>query len=115
MVTSSASHAGSAPEGENSVSIHPLVQTLTTVRKARNMTQSELASSAGLSRMTVQRLESNGLDPRLSTLHEMAQVLEHRLVAVPAHLLPAFHTWLQQHSPTTAHKGSEQEPLTRPR
>ena len=54
---------------------HPLIEQLTLARKAAQMTQAELAEHAGLSRMTVQRLESGGLDPRLSTLSEMARVL----------------------------------------
>lgn len=54
---------------------HPLIEQLTLTRKAAHMTQAELAERAGLSRMTVQRLESGGLDPRLSTLSEMARVL----------------------------------------
>lgn len=54
---------------------HPLIEQLTQARKAAQMTQADLAERAGLSRMTVQRLESGGLDPRLSTLSEMAHVL----------------------------------------
>lgn len=75
---------------------YPLVTALTAVRKSRQMTQAELASQAGLSRMTVQRLESNGLDPRLSTLQEMARVLEQELVVIPAHLHQAFTHWLAE-------------------
>lgn len=75
---------------------YPLVVALTAARKARKITQAELAQQAGLSRMTVQRLESNGLDPRLSTLQEMARVLEQDLVALPSHLRPAFEQWLAQ-------------------
>ena len=73
---------------------YPLVTALTAIRKARQMTQAELAQHAGLSRMTVQRLESNGLDPRLSTLQEMARVLEQELVTIPLHLHGSFHEWL---------------------
>lgn len=62
----------------------PLVATLTQARKKMSLTQAELATLAGLSRMTVQRLESNGLDPRLSTLHEMARVLGYELLAIPS-------------------------------
>lgn len=61
----------------------PLVATLTQARKRLSLTQAELAALAGLSRMTVQRLESNGLDPRLSTLHDMARVLGYELLAIP--------------------------------
>lgn len=78
---------------------YPLVTTLTAIRKSRQITQAELAQQAGLSRMTVQRLESNGLDPRLSTLQEMARVLDHELVAIPAHLRTAFEQWLDERQP----------------
>ena len=77
---------------------YPLVQALTAARKAQHMTQADLASKAGLSRMTVQRLESNGLDPRLSTMQEMARVLEHELIALPCHLREAFDQWLAARS-----------------
>lgn len=60
------------------------------------MTQAELAQQAGLSRMTIQRLESNGLDPRLSTLQEMARVLDQELVAIPAQLHDSFEQWLAE-------------------
>lgn len=63
-----------------------LITSLAHTRKAQQLTQAELAESAGLSRMTVQRLESGGLDPRLSTLHELARVLGLELVAVPTAL-----------------------------
>jgi len=46
--------------------------------------QQDLAEQAGLSRMTVQRIESGAIDPRLSTLAEMARVLGLELVAVAA-------------------------------
>lgn len=61
-----------------------LIAQLAQARKAQHLTQAELAERAGLSRMTVQRLESGSLDPRLSTLHEMARVLGLALAAVPA-------------------------------
>ena len=77
---------------------YPLVIALTAVRKSRHITQAELAQQAGLSRMTVQRLESNGLDPRLSTLQEMARVLEHDLVAIPQQLRADFDLWLRAQS-----------------
>lgn len=78
-------------------SITPLIATLAQARKQQQMTQAELASQAGLSRMTVQRLESNGLDPRLSTLHEMARVLGYVLLAVPQGAENRVQQALQQH------------------
>lgn len=79
---------------------YPVVAALSAVRKAQQMTQAELASRAGLSRMTVQRLESNGLDPRLSTLQEMAKVLEQEVVVIPSHLREAFYHWLAERTPS---------------
>lgn len=61
-----------------------LITHLTQARKTQQLTQAELAERAGLSRMTVQRLESGSLDPRLSTLYAMARVLGLELMAVPA-------------------------------
>ncbi|MDD2846225.1 MAG: helix-turn-helix transcriptional regulator [Rhodoferax sp.] len=62
----------------------PLISRLAQARKAQHLTQAELAERAGLSRMTVQRMESGNLDPRLSTLQEMARVLGLELVATPS-------------------------------
>jgi len=61
-----------------------LIAQLAHARKAQQLTQAELAEKAGLSRMTVQRMESGSLDPRLSTLHELARALGLRLVAALA-------------------------------
>ena len=63
---------------------HGLLARLADARKAANLTQAELAERAGLSRMTVQRLESGSLDPRLSTLQELVRVLNMELHAVQA-------------------------------
>ena len=63
---------------------HDLLARLAHARKAANLTQAELAERAGLSRMTVQRLESGSLDPRLSTLQELVRVLNMELHAVQA-------------------------------
>jgi transcriptional regulator with XRE-family HTH domain len=56
---------------------------LSIARKAANLTQEALATHAGLTRMTVQRTESGGIDPRLSTLQEMARVLGLEIMLVP--------------------------------
>jgi transcriptional regulator with XRE-family HTH domain len=56
---------------------------LSAARKAANLTQEELAVQAGLTRMTVQRTESGSIDPRLSSLQEMARVLGLEIMLVP--------------------------------
>ncbi len=72
-----------------------MIHALATTRKARQMTQAELAERAGLSRMTVQRTEGGDLDPRFSTLAEMARVLGLEIIAVPASLRPELEAFIQ--------------------
>lgn len=72
-----------------------LLTTLAATRKSHQMTQAELAQRAGLSRMTVQRTEGGDLDPRYSTLAEMARVLGLDIIAVPSSLRPSLEAFVQ--------------------
>ena len=72
-----------------------LIQSLAHTRKAAKLTQAELAERAGLSRMTVQRTEGGDLDPRYSTLAEMARVLGMDIIAVPSSLRPSLEAFIQ--------------------
>ena len=72
-----------------------LVPHLAATRKAQGLTQAQLAESAGLSRMTVQRTEGGDLDPRYSTLAEMARVLGMDIIAVPSSLRPSLEAFIQ--------------------
>jgi transcriptional regulator with XRE-family HTH domain len=72
-----------------------LITTLAAARKAQHITQAQLAESAGLSRMTVQRTEGGDLDPRYSTLAEMARMLGLDIIAVPSSLRPSLQTFIQ--------------------
>lgn len=64
-------------------------------RKAAGMTQAELAAAGGLSRMTVQRIESEEIDPRWSTLQEMARALGLEPMLVPAALRDEVEAFLR--------------------
>ena len=79
----------------NAIMPHDLISTLTAARKAHQITQAELAQRAGLSRMTVQRTEGGDLDPRYSTLAEMARVLGMDIIAVPSSLRPSLEAFIQ--------------------
>lgn len=59
-----------------------IVQDVENARKAASLTQDELAQRAGVSRMTVSRIEA-GMDPRLSTLQELARAMGMELMLVP--------------------------------
>lgn len=68
---------------------------LVTVRKALRLTQSDLARTAGLSRMTVQRIEAAEIDPRLSTVLEMARALGMEPMLVPSDLKAEVEAFLR--------------------
>ncbi|NYT59616.1 helix-turn-helix transcriptional regulator [Alcaligenaceae bacterium] len=72
-----------------------LAANLEAIRKASGLTQSQLAERAGLNRMTVQRLESGALDPRMSTLMEMARAMGMELMLVPQSLRQEVHGFIQ--------------------
>lgn len=72
-----------------------VVDELVATRKAAGRTQEELADNAGLTRMTVQRLESKKLDPRLSTVLELARALGMDLMLVPRNLRPDLEAFMR--------------------
>ena len=64
-------------------------------RRASQLSQGELAEKAGLSRMTVQKLEAGAIDPRLSTLSVLMRALGLDMVLVPGALKPAVEEFLR--------------------
>jgi transcriptional regulator with XRE-family HTH domain len=58
------------------------INELEAIRIQAGMTQADLASAAGVSRMTVSRIEA-GYDPRLSTLYELIRALDMDVLLVP--------------------------------
>ena len=72
-----------------------IISELEKARKAAGWSQETLAERAGLSRMTVQRTESGQIDPRLSTLLEMARALGLELMPVPAALRPQLEDFVR--------------------
>ena len=72
-----------------------IIDVLVSARRAAGLTQQQLAERAGLSRMTVQRIESGQIDPRVSTLEVMARALGLELLPVPTALRPALEGFVQ--------------------
>lgn len=72
-----------------------IVHQMSQARKSSGLTQAALAEAAGLSRMTVQRIEGGEIDPRLSSLLEMGRVLGLELLAVPASLRPELEAFVR--------------------
>jgi HTH-type transcriptional regulator / antitoxin HipB len=62
-------------------------------REVKGLTQSDMGARIGQPQSAVSRIERGG-DIRVSTLLEMARVLEMEPVLVPKHLIPAVHALL---------------------
>jgi DNA-binding XRE family transcriptional regulator len=61
-------------------------QSLQRARRARQMTQADLSEQAGLSRMTVQRMEADQVDPKFSTVVDVARCVGLEVMVVPTSL-----------------------------
>ena len=72
-----------------------LVKELEAARKAANMSQDQLATRAGLSRMTVQRTEAGQIDPRLSSVAALAKTLGMDVMLVPTALRPELESFVR--------------------
>lgn len=72
-----------------------LIEELEAARKAVEMSQEQLAQSAGLSRMTVQRTEAGQIDPRLSSITAIAKTLGMEVMLVPTALRPELESFVR--------------------
>ena len=66
--------------------INDLAHALQEARRAAGLSQADLAERAGVSRMTVQKLEAGAIDPRVSTIVVLVRALGLDLLLVPAAL-----------------------------
>lgn len=72
-----------------------LIEELEAARKAADLSQEQLATRSGLSRMTVQRTEAGHIDPRLSSVAAIAKTLGMDLMLVPTALRPELESFVR--------------------
>ncbi len=60
-----------------------LIKQLLDARKKKGITQSTLARSVGLPQSHISSIEQGKVDIRVSTLLEMARILDHEVVVIP--------------------------------
>ena len=72
-----------------------IIEQLKAARQAMDLTQSEVGKKLGLPQSHVSKIEQGGTDPRLSTVSDMARVLDQELVLVPRQLLSQVRALLQ--------------------
>lgn len=92
--------------------MHPLVESLVTMRKARNVTLEELAERTALPRTVIQQAESGKTDPHLSTLSEVASALGMDIMVVPKALRQELEWFIQAEGKCLGHQPGISAPLS---
>jgi HTH-type transcriptional regulator/antitoxin HipB len=65
-----------------------IIDQLKAVRQALGMKQSELGKKLGLPQSHISKLERDTANPRLSTVVDMARVMDQELMLIPRQLVP---------------------------
>ena len=68
---------------------------LRAARRAAGLNQEDLATRSGLSRKTVNRLETAAIDPRLSTLEVITRALGMEIMLVPSTIRADIEAFIQ--------------------
>lgn len=92
--------------------MHPLLESLVTMRKARKLTQDELATRTTLNRTSIQQAESGKTDPHLSTLVELARALDMDIMVVPKALRQELEWFIQAEGKCLGHPPGISAPLS---
>lgn len=79
-------------------------KTLKQARKAKGLSQAALAKRAGVPQSHISRIETTGVDLRLSSVAELARALDLELMLVPRKAVPAARSLIRQ-----AQRGSAPE------
>lgn len=72
-----------------------LIDQLKAARQQREMKQAELGKKLGLPQSHISTIERGATDPRLSTVEDMARLLDRELMLVPRELVPAVRALLR--------------------
>jgi transcriptional regulator with XRE-family HTH domain len=78
-----------------------IIEQLKAARQQLGIKQSELGSKLGLPQSHISKIEQVANDPRLSTLADMARILDLELMLIPRQLLPAVRALLKGEAPPT--------------
>lgn len=64
-----------------------IIKSLKALRAEQGLSQAELGRKLGLPQSHISKIEKGGVDPRLSTVADMARLLDAELVLVPRELV----------------------------
>ncbi|RLC16489.1 MAG: XRE family transcriptional regulator [Deltaproteobacteria bacterium] len=83
-----------------------LIKELKIARLEKGLKQSEFGKKLGLPQSHISKIERGGTDPRLSTVVDMARIVDHELVLVPRRLVTVIRSMIKG--------GNDQEPMWQP-
>ena len=66
-----------------------IVEALKSAREAKQLSQRALSAKAGVPQSHISKIESGAVDPQVSTLVELARLLNLEVMLVPRSLVPA--------------------------
>ena len=72
-----------------------IIEALKSARLEKKLKQSELGSKLGLPQSHISKIEQGITDPRLSTVTDMARLLDRELVLIPRSMLPAIRALIE--------------------
>ena len=75
-------------------------------RQEKGLKQSEFGNKLGLPQSHISKIERGETDPRLSTVVDMARIVDRELILVPRRLAPAIRPMIEG--------GHDQEPMWKP-
>lgn len=70
--------------------MNKIIKSLKQHRIDKNLSQTDFGHKLGFPQSHISKIEKGGTDPRLSTITDMARLLDQELVLVPRELLPAI-------------------------
>jgi len=86
--------------------VNSILKQIKIARQEKGLKQSEFGNKLGLPQSHISRIERGETDPRLSTVIDMARIVDRELILVPRRLAPAIRPMIEG--------GHDQEPMWKP-
>ena len=86
--------------------MNSILKQLKIARQEKGLKQSEFGNKIGLPQSHISKIERGETDPRLSTVVDMARIVDRELILVPRRLAPAIRSMIEG--------GHDQEPMWKP-